>query len=268
MRFLSLSLVVLVTVGFSARMAAEPQGIDSVRPMVVSHRGSTEARPENTLAALAWAQDAGIDAVEVDLRVSADGHIVVIHDRRVNRTTNGRGRVHRLSLAELKSLDAGNGERLPTLAEILEFSQPRDLQLLLDIKDNKRMDVDDLVGQIRRYHMIRRVVVGSRSALLLEAVKSAEPNLTTLAFVTTPRRIPEFVAVESDIVRLWATWTMRRSALVAETRAAGPAVWINTGRFRGRRLESIDFQDVQGVITDFPAQVLDMQPLGSLALRP
>ncbi len=109
-------------------------------PMIIAHRGASRDAPENTLAAvrLAWEQDA--DAVEVDVRLSADGHIVVIHDENTHRTTGKRKPVHEQTLAELKALNAGGhkgsqwtGESIPMLTEVLH-TVPDGKQVFVEIK--------------------------------------------------------------------------------------------------------------------------------------
>src|SRR5512145_1023455 len=94
------------------------------RPVIFAHRGASAHAPENTLAAfeLAIAQQA--DAVELDVKLTADGQVIVFHDSTVDRTTNGHGKVQDMTLAELKALDAGSflgsqfaGEKIPTLEE-------------------------------------------------------------------------------------------------------------------------------------------------------
>jgi glycerophosphoryl diester phosphodiesterase len=80
----------------------------SPRPLVFAHRGSSAAEPEHTLAAYLRALDEGADGVECDVRLTRDGHLVCLHDRRLERTSNGRGRVSRSTLAELSQLDFGS----------------------------------------------------------------------------------------------------------------------------------------------------------------
>ncbi|MBO1330644.1 glycerophosphodiester phosphodiesterase family protein [Streptomyces sp. VRA16 Mangrove soil] len=89
------------------------------RPLVFGHRGARTEEPENTLRSFRRAAELGADGIELDIRVSADGHLVVIHDATVDRTTDGEGEVASLTLAQLRSLDAGSGERIPTLDEAL-----------------------------------------------------------------------------------------------------------------------------------------------------
>ena len=88
-------------------------------PMVWGHRGASGDWPENTIPAFRKALEAGAEGLEFDLQKTADGRFVVIHDDRLERTTDGRGRVGDTTLAALKRLDAGRGESVPELGELL-----------------------------------------------------------------------------------------------------------------------------------------------------
>src|SRR5512135_624414 len=108
--------------------------------MVVAHRGSSGSAPENTLAAFRMAIDAGVDMIELDVRMTRDYHLVVHHDRRLERTTNGRGLVWEKTLQELKFLDAGSwyaprfrGETIPTLREVMDML-PAHVGLNIEVK--------------------------------------------------------------------------------------------------------------------------------------
>src|SRR5512136_2702473 len=96
--------------------------IDAPRPIIIAHRGDKSHAPENTLAAFSLAAEEGADAIEFDVKLSADGQVIVLHDQTVDRTTNGKGNVSRLPLTALRELDAGmwfseqyRGEKIPTL---------------------------------------------------------------------------------------------------------------------------------------------------------
>ena len=98
-------------------------------PLVIAHRGDSAHRPENTLSAFASALELGVELVEMDVQLSRDGAVVVIHDASVDRTTDGTGRVSDLTLGELRKLSAGYplrygkdyaGERIPTFDEAIE----------------------------------------------------------------------------------------------------------------------------------------------------
>ena len=79
-------------------------------PKIIAHRGSSAHAPENTIAAFRLALEQGADCVELDVMLSKDGHLVVIHDDTVDRTTDGKGAVRDMTLKELRSLDAGGGQ--------------------------------------------------------------------------------------------------------------------------------------------------------------
>ena len=87
---------------------------------IIAHRGASALAPENTLAAFQLALDQGADGIELDVMLSKDGQLIVIHDDTVDRTTNGTGKVAEMDLAALKALDAGHGESLPTLPEVFD----------------------------------------------------------------------------------------------------------------------------------------------------
>jgi glycerophosphoryl diester phosphodiesterase len=114
----------------------------AARPLVLAHRGSRLRAPENTLEAFALALDEGADGIEFDVRRSADGVPIVLHDPTLDRTTNGRGPVASATLDALRRLDAGawfgaghRGARIPTLAEVLDLCRDRaalNLELKID----------------------------------------------------------------------------------------------------------------------------------------
>jgi len=87
---------------------------------IIAHRGASGHAPENTMAAFQLAMEQGADGIELDVMLSKDGRLVVIHDDTVDRTTSGTGRVKDMTLAQLQALDAGSGEQIPTLEEVLE----------------------------------------------------------------------------------------------------------------------------------------------------
>ena len=127
------------------------------RPLVIAHRGASVDAPEHTLAAYQRAIDDGADGLEADVRLTADGHLVCVHDRRVDRTSNGRGVLSTLELADLESLDFGSwrgsthdqeepdhlavgDHQVLTLARLLELvvAAPRPIQLAIETKHPTR----------------------------------------------------------------------------------------------------------------------------------
>lgn len=102
-------------------------------PLRIGHRGAAGHAPENTIASFQKALDFKVDGVELDIHQCASGELIVIHDETVDRTTNGNGEVAKMTLAELKTLDAGKGEKLPTLSELLDFLDKR-IMVMVEIK--------------------------------------------------------------------------------------------------------------------------------------
>ena len=107
-----------------------------MKPLVIAHRGASAYQPENTLAAFALAIAQGAQMIELDLHISRDDQIIVIHDETLDHTTNLKGRVDQHTLAEIKRADAGKGERVPTLDETLDLTMGK-VRLYLEIKDRR-----------------------------------------------------------------------------------------------------------------------------------
>jgi glycerophosphoryl diester phosphodiesterase len=105
------------------------------QPDLVGHRGAAGLAPENTPASLSVALEYDVDRVEVDVRETADGEIVCCHDATLDRTTDGSGPIADLSLSAVQSLDAGDGQRVPTLAAVLDLLAPHDVDLVVELKE-------------------------------------------------------------------------------------------------------------------------------------
>jgi glycerophosphoryl diester phosphodiesterase len=100
---------------------------------IIAHRGANHQAPENTLAAFKRALELGVDAIELDVFVLRTGELVVIHDIMVNRTTNGEGYVIDFTFQDIRQLDAGNGEKVPTLSEAIELVN-RQVPIIIELK--------------------------------------------------------------------------------------------------------------------------------------
>ncbi len=143
---------------------------------VIAHRGASEQFPENTLAAFQAAIEMGADSIELDVTLSKDGTVVVIHDDFVDRTTDGSGNVADLTLAELKALDAGSwfgpdhaGEQIPTLQEAMDLTKNR-IRLDIELKGESKSPtpLEGAVAElIERNEMEDQVVVSSFNPLAL-----------------------------------------------------------------------------------------------------
>lgn len=158
--------------------------MDGSRILLGSHRGDRTYYPENTMSAFRYSVELGLDAIETDVRMTKDGHLVLIHDRAVDRTTNGKGFVDEMTLEELRALDAGFwkgpehvGQRIPTVEEFLELIAPTGMIVNWELKeypgelgDRAYTCADKLVELIDRYGMAERSLMNSFSQKMLEYV--------------------------------------------------------------------------------------------------
>jgi len=141
---------------------------------VVGHRGAAKVEPENTLRGFRYAIELGVEYVECDVHLTKDGHLVVIHDETVNRTTNGSGRVSEMTLQEIRELDAGKGERIPNIGEVLDLVKGK-VKLLLELKGE---GVEEkAVEEVKRRGMEDQVVFTSFHVERLKRVKEIDPDL-------------------------------------------------------------------------------------------
>ncbi|MDT0321325.1 glycerophosphodiester phosphodiesterase [Streptomyces millisiae] len=212
----------------------------------IGHRGLMGAEPENTLRSFRRADRMALDAIELDLHLSKDGELVVIHDATVDRTTDGTGQVRDLTLAELRGLDAGLGERVPLFTEVLDaVSAP----IQAEIKD--RAAARALAEVIERRGLTERVTVISFHDEALRETRALLPEVglglvTGRSTATAPERAAELGAelVSCEFARLSAE-------VVARCRATGIGVisWtVNTPDELARARELA----LDGVVTDVP----------------
>ncbi len=154
------------------------------RPTIFAHRGASAYAPENTLAAFELAIQQAADAIEMDVKLTADGEVVVIHDQTLDRTTGKSGRVGKSTLAELRTLDAGShfdisfkGEPLPTLSDVFEKIGKR---ILYNIElTNYASLTDDLpektAALVEAYDLVGEVLFSSFNPLALIRVRRRLP---------------------------------------------------------------------------------------------
>ncbi|MDX3587993.1 glycerophosphodiester phosphodiesterase [Streptomyces europaeiscabiei] len=254
---------------------------------VVAHRGASEAAPEHTLAAYKKAIEDGADALECDVRLTADGHLVCVHDRRVNRTSNGRGAVSALELADLAALDFGSwksGDEAPdwevtpedradtsvlTLERLLELvaDAGRRVELAIETKHPTRWagQVEErLLVLLKRFGLDAPetaaespVRIMSFSARSLHRVRAASPTLPTVYLMqfVSPRlrdgRLPSGVRIAGPSIRI----VRNHPAYIERLKSAGHQVHVWTVN----EPEDVDLcveLGIDAIITNRPRAVL------------
>ena len=157
-----------------------------VAPLIVAHRGDQESAPENTLDAFLSAVEKGADGIEIDVRLSKDGYVMVMHDRHLDRTTNAKGPAGTLTLDELKTLDAGSwfhprfkGTRVPTLEEVFEIL-PRSYLVNVELKVRGwgvRPLVKGVVKAIERFKRWESTLVASFNPVAPFVLRKMDPSI-------------------------------------------------------------------------------------------
>jgi len=235
--------------------------------LLIAHRGASGYAPENTLAAFRKAVAMGLSFIETDLQLSRDARFVAIHDDTVNRTTNGQGSVHDMTLAELRRLDAGSwfgssfvGERIPTLEEILEFAKRHDIVFYLELKPGGSWGGEHaLIGALRESGEFARVVVISFDSALVAAVRRVEPTLMTGLLSDGQIEKPIEKALEIGARQLIIRGDLVTPAMIAEAKRNDLQVicWTVNHPAHMRLLASAG---VAGIMSDYPDRLNAVQP--------
>lgn len=226
----------------------------------VGHRGAKGHAPENTLSSFTVAAGMGVNVVETDVHLSKDGQVVLIHDHTVNRTTNGRGYVKDMTLAELKALDAGSwydqrfaGERIPVLDELLVWARDR-VAIAIEIKNGPIYYpgiVEQVIAALRRHAMLRQAILISFDHLAVREAKTLAPEVAAGILYVGGLADPVGAARAAGADALHPHWAYVTADLVRTAHAAGLAVsaWNPNDLPTLRMLNELG---VDSVGTDYP----------------
>jgi len=144
--------------------------------IIVGHRGDPAHEPENTIRSIVRALRVGADFVEVDVRLSKDNIPVIIHYETVDRTSNGHGYVREMTLKQLKMLDFGKGEKIPTLEEVLEVVKKMKGKIIVEIKEEGFED--KVIRMLEEKKMVNTSIVTSFNFEIIKRVKKLNPDIT------------------------------------------------------------------------------------------
>ncbi len=249
--------------------------------MVIAHRGGRSLGPENTLYTFRRAVDLGVDVLETDVHLTRDNRLAVIHDKTVDRTTNGSGAVASYTLADLQKLDAayrwsadranpfllrGKGVKIPSLAEVFK-AFPR-MRINIEIKDPKPAVITSLCRTIRDYNMSHKVLIASFSAGALKKFRAACPAVATS---TGASETIWFYALQK--MHLESAYTPKAQALQVPENYGDLQVvnerFIAAAHARNMRVQVWTINDVDsmkkllqlgvdGIMTDYPQRLLEL----------
>jgi len=236
---------------------------DLPKPAIIAHRGASAYAPENTLAAFKLALQQGADAIELDAKLSADGHVVVIHDQTIDRTTPAKGRVRDHIMADLHKMDAGShfdiafqGEPIPTLEEV--FKAVGQLTYINVELTNYSSPLDDLplkvADLVKQTRLTQRVFFSSFNIISLIRIHRLLPE-APLGFLVPPGRAG---ALMRNIFGRWGNYQSLNPELsdatpkrIQDTHKKGRKIFVYTVN-REEDIRRLFEAGVDGIFTDDP----------------
>lgn len=229
--------------------------------LVIAHRGASAVEPENTLRAFARAIEMGAQMIELDLHLTRDGQVVVIHDDDLRHTTNGRGRVSQSSFDEIRKADAGQGERIPTLKETLELTRGR-VQLYLEIKAPEA--AEETMRIVRAFHCQHEVMLASFDLSLMQRLGEEVTDMEIGLILGTPslhprtrwrEALPWIALRHFKYQTLCMQVTMCSAILARNIRQQGKKLYVWTANSEQDYARMIA-RNVDGIVTDTPDRLL------------
>ncbi len=245
---------------FRLKTGYNPEGR---RPMIIAHRGSSNSAPENTLAALSAAIDERADGVEIDVRMTKDGEIILMHDSTLKRTAGIDYHISKLTYSELADIDVGSwfsssyqGEKIPTLMEALELCKG-ELTLMIEVKGGQYYEHDiarKIVSDVEEMGMSQDVIVASFNQNVLKEVKELNSSIVTcliLRFAYGNINEMEYV----DMFSMESYFVYKGIYKNIKNSGKSLAVWTVNDR---RQMTSLRDLGIDQVVTDYPVKAREV----------
>lgn len=220
---------------------------------IMGHRGAKGELPENTLIGFQRALDLKLEAVELDIHLSDDGRLAVIHDDTVDRTTNGSGRVGDLSWQELQVLNAGEGQRIPELNEVLELLQ--NIEVQIEVKDGKTLpELKKLLSNLPKAQQDLLTIISFHHSWLLE-IKKGLPQIKTACLLYGRPLNPVQIAKACGANGISFNIGFIDEDLRKQTRDAGLTLtgWNANNKLDFQKMKQLELDYIG---TDFPTEIL------------
>jgi len=221
---------------------------------LIGHRGAAGYEPENTIRAVLKGIECGATGIEVDVRRSKDGVLVLMHDETVDRTTNGSGRVGDLTFEELRKLDAGKGEKIPTLREFLEVIKGR-VKGFIELKEVGYED--QVLEEVKKYGLLEEVYIISFHVDAVKRVKQLNPSVKTgLIFSRKPwEYLRMALEIKADLVVPYYGLVKMDYLKEAHTKGLKVSVWtVNKERDMAKLIN----MGVDAITSDYPCLLVDV----------
>ena len=242
--------------------AAEEPSAD---PILLAHRGLVQHAPENTIPAFAAAIELGL-SIELDVYQTRDEHLVIIHDKNVNRTTNGTGEVTEMTLAEIRKLDAGswfdprfNGEKVPTLEEIFKLiceRQRTPVTIALNMKVISPGIEERIVQFVEKYELFDQLCAFGQPSDSSRRFKQANPRLQTTVYLNNSEAEQFGAALQDPLADcLWLHFIPSAEAM-EQAHKLGKPVWLalNIGEIQPDVWDKARALKMDAICTDWPLE--------------
>lgn len=228
---------------------------------VIGHMGSCADRPPNTLAGVRRAIESGAHAAEIDARTTKDGALICMHDDNVDRTTDGKGKVADMTLAQIQKLDAGGkfnsaykDERVPTLREILTLGKGK-IAIMIDLKESGEEYIKKIAAEVREHGDPKRTILGVRSVEHAKLFRTLLPEARQIGLIPTTNDIQSFADAGVKVIRLWPRW-LPDETLVPKIRKLNLELHIGTGMGTRDEVLPLLAHEPDSLSSDNPAQLI------------
>ena len=231
-------------------------------PLIYSHRGASKYAPENTMWAFNLAKDIGADGIELDVQLTKDSQVVVIHDDKVDRTSNGMGVVEQMYYSDLKQLDFGSwkhskfkGEPIPLLSDVCKLAKDRNLLLNIEIKPTLRASEigEKIISIVKSSDLVDSVVVSSFDHYCIKNIKMQCNKIeTAIIYKSGIIKASRYAkhTVKADGIRPYKYAVVAECIKNAALNGMKIRPWIVDSPELFKKLARIKY--ITGVITDYP----------------
>lgn len=233
-----------------------------IMTLIFAHRGYSALYPENTMKAFREAEKAGADGIELDVQLTKDGEVVVIHDEKVDRTTNGKGYVKNFTFNELRKLDASiqkkklfsQPEPIPSLVEVLEWMSTNQIICNIELKNGvfpyDGME-EKVIGLIRSYDLANRVILSSFNHYSIVYCFRLAPEIETAPLFSEGLYMPWIYAESIGAKSIHPKYTIAKTDLIKASQEYGIAVRPYTVN-KEKEMHRLISADCSAFITDDP----------------
>ncbi|MEK6256926.1 MAG: glycerophosphodiester phosphodiesterase family protein [Chloroflexota bacterium] len=257
-RWFSISILIVLGIHYGLGFWLGSRLLNS--PQIIAHRGGPVYQPENTMAAFKQARNDGVDWLEFDVQMTKDGVLVVIHDEMVDRTTNGTGAVADFTFAEIQELDAGNGQRIPTFAEVIEFAKDAGLGILPEAKSPQLYPGIEgkMVEAIVSADYVKFTIIQSFEAATLDAIHEINFEVEVCPlYGLWVLSVDQYQPASAGYVCVMAEMVALNPGMIRDAHAAGLKVFVWFGVLENPFMINLmlDF-GADGLMVDDPVELI------------